>query len=244
MSNNAFPYRIFSLGDRAITIDFGNRIDELINEAVIQECNKLRQHPFQGMIEVVPAYSSLTIYYDIVALHKLVPAGSTVFEWVKQKTQETLTRSTVAGPFTERLIKIPVCYEAEFAPDLPALAAAKKLSTEEVISIHTSKQYKVYMLGFLPGFAYMGRLDERIEMPRKAQPENIAEGSVGIAGKQTGIYPMASPGGWQIIGRTPLKLFDITNQEPTLLKAGDRVEFFSITKEEFNKIKIAEVKNG
>ncbi|MEQ1675340.1 MAG: 5-oxoprolinase subunit PxpB [Chitinophagaceae bacterium] len=234
MNNKAFPYCIFSLGDRAITIDFGNRIDELINETVIQLCNKLRQYPFPGMIEAVPAYSSLTIYYDIIALRKIVPAGSTVFEWMKRKAEEMLSQSTMAEPSMGRLIKIPVCYEAAFAPDLPALAAAKDLSTEEVISIHTSKQYKVYMLGFLPGFAYMGRLDERIEMPRKTQPQNIAEGSVGIAGQQTGIYPLASPGGWQIIGRTPLKLVDVNNQEPTLLKAGDRVTFYSITKNEFD----------
>lgn len=234
MSHPAFPYRIFSLGDTAITIDFGNRIDETVNEAVIQWCNQLRQHPFPGMIEAVPAYSSFTIYYDVVALYKIIPASSTVFEWMKRQAEEMLSQPAIAGPLSGRLIKIPVCYEAAFAPDLPALAAAKDLSMEEVIAIHTSKQYKVYMLGFLPGFAYMGRLDDRIEMPRKTQPQNIAEGSIGIAGRQTGIYPLASPGGWQIIGRTPLKLVDVNNQEPTLLKAGDRVTFYSITKNEFD----------
>ena len=117
------------------------------------------------------------------------------------------------------------------------LASTKNILVDEVIQIHVSKKYKVYMLGFLPGFPYMGAVDEQIAMPRKATPVNIKEGSVGIAGKQTGIYPLASPGGWQIIGRTPLSLFDTTREEPTLLRAGDIVQFYSISKNEFEGIK-------
>ena len=233
MNNQGLPYRIFSLGDAAATIDFGNCIDESVNREVIARFNQLQQHPLPGMIEAVPAYSSLTVYYDLVMLRKKVSPHQTVFDWMKQQVEERLLQPVQQNQITESLIKIPVCYDEEFAMDIQQLAAAKNISVDEVIQIHIVKQYKVYMLGFLPGFPYMGEVDEKIAMPRKPQPVNISEGSVGIAGKQTGIYPMASPGGWQIIGRTPLKLFDAGREEPTLLKTGDRVQFYSISKNEF-----------
>jgi inhibitor of KinA len=132
-----------------------------------------------------------------------------------------------------RIVDIPVCYEEKFAPDIEQLAKEKNISVEEVIRIHSSKQYRVYMLGFLPGFSYMGEGDEKISISRKSQPVMVAAGSIGIAGRQTGIYPLTSPGGWQIIGRTPLKLFDAKRKESTLLKAGDIVQFISISKNEF-----------
>ena len=237
MNSPDLPYRIFSLGDAAITVDFGNRIDETINNDVIARFNQLRQEPLPGMIEAVPAYSSLSIYYDITALRKKIPPGQTVYEWMKGQLEERLKQPVQQDQITGRLLRIPVCYDEEFARDIQTLAGTKNISVEEVIQIHVSKKYKVYMLGFLPGFPYMGEVDERIAMPRKAQPAKIKEGSVGIAGKQTGIYPLASPGGWQIIGRTPLKLFDIAVEEPTLLRAGDIVQFYSITKNEFELIK-------
>ncbi len=227
------PYHIFPLGDSAITIDFGNCIDEGINQEVIARFNQLRQHPWPGMIEAVPAYSSLTIHYDVQALKKKMSAGHTVYEWMEQQLRQQMKHSIQYKEEKERVINIPVCYEEEFAWDIQQLAAKKNIAVNEVIQIHTSKTYKVYMLGFLPGFTYMGEVDEKITIPRKPQPANIEAGSVGIAGKQTGIYPLSSPGGWQIIGRTPVKLFDVTRDEPTLLKAGDRVQFYSITKEEF-----------
>jgi inhibitor of KinA len=135
-----------------------------------------------------------------------------------------------------RLFKIPVCYNLNFAPDIKTLADSKNLSVEEVIQLHTSGTYKVYMLGFLPGFAYMGEVNEKMIIPRKPQPVNVEQGSVGIAGKQTGIYPLASPGGWQIVGRTPLKLFDAAKEEPTLFKIGDKIHFFPITENDFYEI--------
>jgi inhibitor of KinA len=131
------------------------------------------------------------------------------------------------------LVKIPVCYDNEFAPDLQRMAQSKNISADEIVRIHIADTYRVYMLGFLPGFAYLGRLDKKIAMPRKSHPAPVAAGSIGIAGNQTGIYPLASPGGWQIIGRTPLQLFDADRTEPTLLKAGDTVQFYSISKHEF-----------
>lgn len=237
------PYRIFPLGDSAITIDFGNSINETLNKEVIARFGELQQHPLPGMIEAVPAYSSLTIYYDLPALKKLVPGNNSVFEWVKKQLEERLQQPIEVNKTATKLVKIPVCYEDEFAPDIHQLAVAKNVPVEEVIRIHTATNYKVFMLGFLPGFAYMGEVDERIAMPRKPQPEAVLAGSVGIAGKQTGIYPLASPGGWQIIGRTPLKLFDTAPLNPPergtseesicLLHPGDIVQFFSINKNEF-----------
>ncbi len=185
------------------------------------------------MIEAVPAYSSLTIHYNMLALKKKVAAGVTIFEWVQQQLLERLNQPVENLASKERLMKIPVCYEKGFAPDIDQLAATRNISVEEVIQTHTSKNYKVYMLGFLPGFTYMGEVDEKIAIPRKPQPVNIVAGSVGIAGKQTGIYPLPSPGGWQIIGRTPLKLFDAKRDEPTLLRAGDEIQFYSISKSEY-----------
>ncbi len=236
MNYPILPYRIFPLGDAAITVDFGNCIDETINKEVIARFNQLRQQPLPGMIEAAPAYSSLTVYYDIMALKKKIPGHQTVYEWMRQLLEERLQQPVQQDQITGRLLHIPVCYDKEFALDIQQLATTKNISVDEVIQTHTAKQYKVYMLGFMPGFAYMGEVDEKISMPRKAQPVNITTGSVGIAGKQTGIYPLASPGGWQIIGRTPLKLFDTAGEEPTLLRAGDRVQFYSIPTNDFYEI--------
>ena len=237
MNYPGFPYRIFPLGDAAITVDFGNCIDKKINKEVIARFNQLQQQPLPGMIEAVPAYSSLSVYYDITALKKRLALHQTVYEWMKQQLEERLVQPVQQDQITGRYLEIPVCYDEEFAGDIQQLASTKNILVDEVIQIHVSKRYKVYMLGFLPGFPYMGEVDERIAMPRKATPVNIKEGSVGIAGKQTGIYPLSSPGGWQIIGRTPLKLFDATKAEPTLLRAGDTVQFYSISKNEFEEIK-------
>ncbi|HQW42873.1 MAG: 5-oxoprolinase subunit PxpB [Chitinophagaceae bacterium] len=239
MNYTGFSYNIFSLGDAAITVDFGNYIDIDINKEVIARFNQLQQTPLPGMIEAVPAYSSLTVYYDVAAIRKLNP-GLTAFETMQQLLEERLKQPILQKDGEERIIKIPVCYDTEFASDIQQLAAVKNISVEEVISFHTAKSYNVYMLGFLPGFAYMGEVDEKIATPRKSQPVNVAAGSVGIAGKQTGIYPLASPGGWQIIGRTPLKLFNAASLAPTLLRVGDLVQFYPINKSEFEKIKITE----
>jgi inhibitor of KinA len=227
------PYKIFFIGDSVVTIDFGNIIDERINKKALALFNYLSRNPLQGMIEALPAYSSVSIYYDIALLRKKISSQKKVYEWIRVELEKLmridLTGMQIAGNF----VRIPVCYENEFAPDLYWLAGQKNISPEEVVRLHTSKRYRVYMLGFLPGFAYMGEVEEKIAIPRKPQPQQITAGSVGIAGKQTGIYPLNSPGGWQIIGRTPLKLFDKDKNGPCLLSAGDQVEFYLITKDEF-----------
>ena len=227
-----FSYKIYFIGDSAATIDFGNVIAEEINKKVIALFNHLSQHPTEGMIEAIPAYSSVTIYYDVGLLRKKIFGQAKVYEWIRHELHTRMQSNLADRKTSTNLVRIPVCYE-EFGIDLQFIAEQKNITPEEIVRLHSSKQYRVYMLGFLPGFSYMGEVDDRIAIPRKAQPRPIVAGSIGIAGKQTGIYPLNSPGGWQIIGRTPLKMFDKDKDEPCLLKAGDQVEFYSIRKDEF-----------
>lgn len=233
MNSATSSYRIFPLGDSAITIEFGTAISTAINNEVVARFQQLQQQSFPGMIEIIPAYSTLTICYDIGKVKKNYPAAPSALAAVKKMMEELLAQPAQHINVAARLVKIPICYAEEFAIDIKQLAAAKNITVDEVVNLHQSKNYKVYMLGFLPGFAYMGEVDERISMPRKTEPVPIVAGSVGIAGVQTGIYPFASPGGWQIIGRTPLKLFNVGRDEPVLLRAGDTVEFYSISIDEF-----------
>jgi inhibitor of KinA len=227
------PYKLFALGDSAITVDFGNYIDIEINKIVLDRFHQLIEAKLEGVIEIIPSYSSMTILYDLAALSQKQRPGETIFELVKTNLESFLGKPVANNPEQKTLIKIPVCYESAYAPDLDNICAQKKISAEELIEIHTAAIYRIFMLGFLPGFAYMGEVDQKIACARKNAPEQVVAGSVGIAGKQTGIYPLDSPGGWQIIGRTPLKLFDPAKEQPVLLKAGDNVQFFQVNNNEF-----------
>jgi inhibitor of KinA len=230
-------YKISSLGETALIIDFGNTIDESINKLVHSLFFQLQHDPIPGMIEAVPGYSSLTIYYNILFIRNTLNKQTTAFEWVSESLKKFIPKENIETGDPQILIKVPVCYELEYAPDLGFIASQNKISPGEVIYFHTSTTYHIYMLGFLPGFAYMGMVDEKISSSRKQKPVFVEAGSIGIAGKQTGIYPFRSQGGWQIIGRTPLKLFDKEKINPVLFKAGDKVQFYSITKDEFEDIK-------
>jgi inhibitor of KinA len=230
-------YKISSLGETALIIDFGNTIDESINKLVHSLFYQLQHDPIPGMIEAVPGYSSLTIYYDILLIRNILNKQTTAFEWISESLKKIIPKEDIETGDPQILIKVPVCYEIEYAPDLGFIASQNKISHEEVIYLHTAATYHIYMLGFLPGFAYMGMVDEKISSSRKQKPVFVEAGSIGIAGKQTGIYPFRSQGGWQIIGRTPLKLFDKEKINPVLFKAGDKVQFYSITKDEFEDIK-------
>jgi inhibitor of KinA len=226
-------YRIFPIGDTALVIDYGNLVDEPINKEVMARFAQLKNANLPGVVEVVPAYSSLAVYYHPPEVLKKQVIVTTAYNRMKNQVEQLLAQPVINNGATERLLTIPVCYAYEFAPDIKELSAINNISVEEIIQRHTATTYRVYMLGFLPGFSYMGQVDEKISIARKPQPVNVVAGSVGIAGRQTGIYPLASPGGWQIIGRTPLKLFDAKKEEPAFFKAGDQVQFISISKNEF-----------
>lgn len=231
-------YKMVPLGDSALIIDFGNIISRPVNDAVVSIFKKIQLSPIEGMIEAVPAYSSLAVYYDVLSLRKKITDEQTVFQLMKNKMIDLLQEENEPLFINEKKeISIPVCYEKEFATDLKWMSLQINIPADEIIQLHTSTTYHVFMLGFLPGFAYMGEVPDKIAVPRKPQPVQVAAGSVGIAGKQTGVYPFSSPGGWQIIGRTPVKFFDKEKKEPTLLKAGDSVQFYSISKDEFENIK-------
>jgi inhibitor of KinA len=228
-------YTVFPLGDSAATIDFGNEIDESLNNYVLALFHAMSEGQLPGILELVPAYSSLTLYYDVVILRKRYPLYKSAFDAVKEIIIEKLAVPVIAAPATGDFVKIPVCYDAEYALDADEFLKTKNINTEDLIRIHTSKTYSVYMLGFLPGFTYMGKVEEQISIPRKINPRSRVEaGSVGIAGYQTGVYPLTSPGGWQIIGRTPIRLFNADKKDFTLLKPGDNVQFYSISKDEYN----------
>ncbi|HEV7332070.1 MAG TPA: 5-oxoprolinase subunit PxpB [Flavisolibacter sp.] len=221
---------ILPLGDAALVVQFENGIDAAVHHRVMQLFHQLQGAP-AFIKDVVPAYGSLTIHYDVAALYE---SRKPAFEKLVAFLQPLLQNSTYTKPLDQRNIHIPVCFAEQFGPDLQELAAQKELSVDEVIQLYTATAYEVYMIGFLPGFAYMGKVDSRIAMPRKSSPrKTINAGSVGIAGEQTGIYPFPSPGGWNIIGRTPLSLFSKSEQNPVLLQPGDRVTFYAITEDVF-----------
>lgn len=232
-SNVTDQYKIFPLGDAAATIDMGNSISEAWNQKALAMQQWLLRHPFEGLKDCLVAYSSLTVLYNPVVIKKYYRLRSTVFAWVADRLQQAFEEAVQTGPRSREVIRIPVCYEEPYGPDLAALAQQTQLSGEEIVQLHTAPVYNVYMIGFLPGFSYMGEVNERIAVPRKQTPTPVLAGSVGIAGSQTGIYPLNSPGGWQIVGRTPLRLFDPYEPEPVKLQAGDQVQFYAITKKEF-----------
>jgi inhibitor of KinA len=158
-----------------------------------------------------------------------------VYEWVATQLHQAYTEAMVQDEAAKAVVRIPVCYDLPYAMDLALLASQKGLTTEAVIDKHLARVYRVYMIGFLPGFSYMAGVDEQLVVPRKPKPVPVQAGSVGVTGSQTGIYPVNSPGGWYIIGRTPVKLFNASAELPVLLNAGDQVRFYRISKEEFEK---------
>jgi inhibitor of KinA len=229
-------YQIYACGDEAITIEFGKGIDADINARVLGLYQYLQQHPIAGTKDLIPAYNSLTLVYDAVALlQKTLP--DKLFRYITDQITNVIHHAAVTSVSLQRQVSIPVCYDLSLAPDLPELAALHHLSVEEVIQLHTSRKYRVYMIGFLPGFAYMGTVHEKITTPRKSSPRtSVPKGSVGIAGAQTGIYPFDSPGGWQLIGRTPSVLFDPSKEQPCLLQPGDELQFVPVSLTDYQNL--------
>jgi len=231
------PFSIFPLGDSALTIDLGNYIEEQLNSKALAIKAWLEDQAITGVKDIIVAYSSVAVFYDPEIMKTTLPAShsGSVYNYMRQKLEEAWTFSGEGTSHlsSEGIIRIPVCYGQEYGPDLEMLAFEKGLSQEEIVRIHSSVTYRVYMIGFLPGFSYLGKVDARLETKRKAVPAPVRAGGVGIAGNQTGIYPLNSPGGWQIIGRTPLQLFDPAVSPPVRLSTGNQVLFFPISQEEF-----------
>ena len=215
-------YRI--MGDRSLIIEFGDEISPEMNQRVMEFTHTMAANPLESVVETIPPYRSLLIVYDPLKIS---------FNVLKQRIDDLQKKIGEIQTPEPKIIEIPVVYGGEYGPDLEWVARYHKISTEEAISFHTAATYRVYMIGLTPGFPYMGKLSEKLVTPRKETPGTvIPAGSVGIAQRQTGIYPSESPGGWQIIGRTPLKLFNPTQSPPAILKMGDLVRFFQIGKEE------------
>ncbi|MGB7069911.1 MAG: 5-oxoprolinase subunit PxpB [Pyrinomonadaceae bacterium] len=218
--------RIFPLGENALTIEFGNEISEGLNRSSLALASWFTRNPFPGLIEAVPAYASMTLFYSVMSVRKAFPESETAFASVQALVHQALETDIPEKGVDERSITIPVSFDAVNAPDLDLVCSGSGLSRQDVVEVFLSRTYRVYMLGFLPGFAYMGEVDDKIVMNRKVSPRlRVPKGSVGIAGKQTGIYSQESPGGWQIIGRTDVELFSPEAVEPCLLRPGDAVRF-------------------
>jgi KipI family sensor histidine kinase inhibitor len=216
--------QLLALGDSAVVIEFPAAIDERTSTAVHALAKWIGINLRAGIIETVPAYHTLTVFYDPCIYW---------FDELKSLLAN-IDFSDITLEQQPRLIVIPVCYDLSLASDLPLLAEHCGLPLEEVVALHAGATYRVFFLGFKPGFAYLGGLDARLHMPRKASPRALVPaGAVAIGGEQTGVYPQASPGGWQIIGRTPIRLFDAGTDPPCLLQPGDRVNFRPISLREF-----------
>ncbi|MGI9161111.1 MAG: 5-oxoprolinase subunit PxpB [Saprospiraceae bacterium] len=224
--------------ESVLLVSWGNRIDPLLHAQVQALYEALRARALPGILDYIPAYSTLAIVLDLAYFDQHYPGHAALH--VAQTWVEDTLRALPAGPrvaLPARRLRIPVCYEPEYGPDLLTLAAQLEMRPAELVALHTATDYQVYMLGFLPGFAYMGILDEQIAAPRLPRPRRLAPaGSVGIAGRQTGIYPLDSPGGWNLIGRTPLRMFDAARAEPVYLRPGDEITFYPVSSAEFDQI--------
>ena len=221
---------ISPVGDRAISIDFGQVIDPTINRHIRQTIERIKELQLEGIIELVPTYCALLVEYDA-----MLYSYSEICNIIEPTLEEGMANTTNE---LVTVVEVPTVYGGEFGPDLSFVASHNHLSEDEVISIHSGTDYLVYMLGFIPGFTYLGGMDPRIATPRLSSPRTlIPAGSVGIAGEQTGTYPSDSPGGWQIIGRTPVTMYDMSKAQAALLKAGDYVRYVPIDESEFHRIK-------
>ena len=222
--------RILLSGDSAIVIQFGDEIDKTINFNVYVLKDFLESDKTIKILSLIPSYCSLLLEYDIL-LHN----QNEVIDFVQSKIN--LLKNKKFGDEKKKIINIPVVYGGVFGPDIDYVLEYTKLSFDQLVSIHTSTEYYVYMVGFSPGFPYLGGMDKRLYCPRLETPRiNIQKGSVGIAGKQTGIYPSESPGGWRIIGRSPIELFNINNESPALISPRTYVKFIPISGKIFSEL--------
>ncbi|KAA3440078.1 5-oxoprolinase subunit PxpB [Rufibacter hautae] len=237
MSLPTSSVKMYPLGDAAVVLQLGDEIAVETHGQVKAVVRFLNQHSFPGLVEYVPAFTTVTLYYDpwLVSERGQVDPYAAVEENIRLMLAQLETDSAPEEPSIK---EIPVVYGGEYGPDLAFVAEHCGLLPQEVIARHSQADYLVYMIGFAPGFPYLGGMDPKIAAPRKQVPRNvIPTSSVGIAGLQTGVYPLETPGGWQLIGRTPLSLFDPDRESPSLLQMGDVVRFVPISEAEFQAMK-------
>ena len=221
--------RILTAGDSSLLVEFGKEISPEINRKITATVQLMKEQHIEGVVDVIPAFCSLLVNYDPRVI---------TYDEIKKRMQNLVKVDVRSSEEKKKIFEIPVCYGGEYGPDIENIAEHAGLSVEEVIKIHSSRDYLIYMLGFLPGFCYLGGLDERIHTPRLANPRiKINAGSVGIGGSQTGIYPLDSPGGWQLMGMTPVKTYDPKREAPILVEAGDYIRFVPIEEDEYKRIK-------
>jgi inhibitor of KinA len=221
-------FRIVPAGDSALLVEFEERIDPDVNARAICCAEAIQAARLAGVRDVVPTYRSVAVYFD-----PLRTDSDALMQCLEREAGQPLPSASAA----RASVRIPVCYGGDLGPDLASVASFAGMQEADVVRAHAAATYRVFMLGFVPGFAYLGIVDERIAMPRHPTPRvRVPPGSVGIAGVQTGVYPVETPGGWQLIGRTPVKPFDPSREDPFLMKAGDAVQFYSIDRGEYERL--------
>jgi inhibitor of KinA len=219
-------YSFSSLGDQAIVIEVATEINDEVHKRIRRISLLLEQQAPEWMVEFIPAFTTVSVFYNPLQAD---------YQTVEAHLRELLLKAPIETEAASRTIEIPVCYGGKFGPDLEFVAAHNRLTTQEVVRIHSSGTYSVYMIGFAPGFPFIGGMSEKIAAPRRDSPRLIIpERSVGIAGMQTGVYPIETPGGWQLIGRTPIRLFRPEKNVPSLLRAGDQIIFREITESAYH----------
>jgi inhibitor of KinA len=237
---------IIPLGDSALIIRVRERVHKPAEETldqVLRFFQQLHKAAIPGVIELAPAYTSVAVFFDPIVVAKANQARENIFNFLVSRIRAVVAaggdrgRRQKSSENVTRTVDIPVCYAPEFAPDVDDVARRAKITGDEVVDLHSAAKYRVACIGFVPGFPFLTGLPKKLATPRRDVPrKEIPPGSVGIGGAQTGIYPLRSPGGWNLIGRTPLKLFDSTKDPPTLLRPGDHVRFCAITREEFEHL--------
>jgi inhibitor of KinA len=226
-------WHIAPLGDRALVIEFGQRVDRDISARARAFAEQLLRVSLPGVTDVVPAFTTVALHYRPESF----AGGEGPYQQLRKQVEAILARGIASERTATRLVDVPVCYGGEFGADLEEVARVCKLTPDEVIALHAASPHVVYMLGFAPGFPYLGGLDPRLGVPRRATPRTtVPLGSVAIARDQSVIYPVETPGGWNLIGRTPLRLFRPESEPPCLLQPGDEVRFVPISLEQFRAL--------
>jgi inhibitor of KinA len=228
---NAHHFRVIAAGDAALVVEFPPRVDPAINARLVYMAGELRRRAGAVIRDAVVGYTTLTVYFD--PLH--VDAA-----WLEGELRQLAREEAADDLGVGVTIDVPVCYGGEFGPDLPDVAAACGCTEEDIVRLHTSVEYRVFVVGFVPGFAYMGVVDDRLMLPRRRTPRTkVPAGSVAVAAGQTGIYPIETPGGWHLLGRTPIRPFDPLRAQPVLFRPGDRVRFHAIDRAAFEQLAVA-----